>query len=574
MKFTKILLLLFTFVATQSFAQETYAEKKIRLHAFDSYLDSLVDALNYRETHLSFCKLKKVARRSKKKGEKLNKYINLEALEILLTEDLTLAHLKISSKALEELALESDVQNFENGGKTVSEKRRMFKTLSNSKLYFTKDVFENLNAIDFYDATVNADTFETNIGNMTRFNSVHYLYECMKSWLELNQLNNTSKNYEVMEKKMVVLKERLLELSEEKYYKYDYTAISNKKFKDISVHSDNDVFMPTGNQDMNLTGGLHIDIGTDFMKMRLLPYINGDNILSYQTFNCGFDVLTPYIRDTNDVLKLLSYSHDRPFASTQYFGRTKYRLHRRGHIRHTGKFQLVIIGGQIAPFFQKLLHKDVAVTSIKPVGWHNQIGNGGRLGFKVYHKFDFMLLSEHTSIFNTQTPFFKYLNPFISVDGQVSHEKTFIGGSLTISTRDFFNASGNYQDFKLKKLQKYRFDYVLNLRYQYIFHNSLLEDFGLTHRYDDDPFDDEYLSNYYLQRDQINRNLFSVNLQLNYRYRMATFFYRLSIYNKEFKERSLDDLTPAEYAEYGSILEERFKYQWYGYGTIGLVFNL
>src|SRR3989338_2368177 len=260
-----------------------------------------------------------------------------------------------------------------------------------------------------------------------------------------------------------------------------------------------------------------------------------------------------------------------PLLCIQFFGRTKYRMHRRGHIRHTGQFQMVIIGGQLGPYFQELLHKDVAVSSVKPVGWNNQISNGGRLGFHVYHKFDFMLFSEYASIFGTKTPFFRYLNPFLGVALQASHEKSFVGAQLSFSSQDFFNASGNYQDFQLKKLQKIRLDYLLNFRYQYVLHNSLLEDFGMFKRAEDDPFDDEYLSVYFLQKNQIRRNVFTVSLQLNCRYRNMTFFYQVFLNTKEFSERELPtDINP----EYAATLTERFKYQWYGYGSIGLVFNV
>ncbi len=549
------------------FAQ--HSEHIRQLNEFDAYMDRLVDELNYGKTHFSFCRLKKVAKRSRKKGDELNPHVNMAALETLLKEDPTINTLGLSQKALALLKEESYVQNF--GHRQMGEKRRMFRALSNSKLYFADSVFEGMNLVGVFDASIHPDTFQSNIRNLTHFNTVHYLYECLKSWLELNELNKTSKNYRVLKDKMAVLEDHLLELTSNTYYKYDYTEISHKKIKDISVNTQNDLFVPGMNRDMGLTGGLQIDIGSDYMKMRLIPYINGDNILSYQSFNCGFYVFTPYLRDTDDSLKLLSYQYDRPFASTQYFGRTKYRLHRRGHIRHTGKFQLLVIGGQIAPYFQKLLHKDVAVSSVKPVGWNNQIANGGRLGFKVYHQFDFMLFSENASIFGTRTPFFRYLNPFLSADVQISHESSYVGAGLTFSSRDFFNASGNYQDFQLKKLQKIRLDYTLNFRYRYVIHNSMLEDFGVFERAEDDPFDDEYLSVYFLTPDQIRRNVFSASLQLNCRYRNATIFYSVVLHTKEFTERILpDNINP----EYRTVLEDRFNYQWYGYGTLGLVFNI
>lgn len=561
----RLLLLYAIFGSSLSFAQTPELDA---LAQFDKRMDFLVDSLSYGESHFSFHRLRKIVRKTSDCSD-INQCITISALRKMLRDDKTLKNLGVSKEAIDLLTSESDVQNFEF--KLLAEKRRMLRALSNSKLYFAQDVFEGINRIGLFDAGVKLEQFRSDVENLQHFNTVHYLYECLKSWLELNEENKTTKNYRVLTEKMAILETHLLALTSKTYYKFDYTEIAHKKVKEISVSTQNDLFVPGMNRDMGYTGGLQIDVASDYMKMRLIPYINGDNILSYQAFNCGFKVFTPYIRDTDDSLKLLSYQYDRPFASTLFFGRSKYRLHRRGHIRHTGQFHLVIIGGQIGPYFQQLLHKDVAISSVKPVGWNNQISNGGRLGFHVYHKFDFMLFSNDASIFGVRVPFFKYLNPFVSADVQVAHEKTFAGASFTLSSRDFFNSSGTMQDFQLKKLQKLRLDYVLSFRYQYIIHNSMLGDFGLFARADDDPFDDEYLSVYFLQKDQIRKNVFTVSAQVNCRYRNMSFFYQVFLHTKEFTERPLPDAITGEYRE---TLEKRFNYQWYGYGSLGLVFNV
>lgn len=562
-------LLITSFILLSYSVQAQQSEHIAELRAFDDRMSFLVDSLSYSESHFSFCRLRKIAKRSKTKGKDLNEFIDMAALKTLLEEDATIQKLGLSEEALNLLSSESHIQNFHH--RLLGEKRRMFRVLSNSKLYFVDEVFDGMNLIHLYDAKVDALTFQNDIRNLQNHNTVQYIYECLKSWLDLNVENKSSKNYEVLKTKMAVLETHLLDITSDTFYKYDFTEIAHKKIKDITVSTQNDLFLPGLNRDMGYTGGLQLDIGSDYLKMRLIPYINGDNIVSYQNFTCGFKVFTPYIRDTVDSLKMLSYQYDRPFASAQFFGRTKYRMHRRGHVRHTGQFQMLILGGKIAPYFQELLHKDVAVSSVKPVGWNNQISNGGRLGLHIYHKFDFMLFSENASIFGTKTPFFRFLNPFLSVDLQASHERSFAGAQLSFSSQDFFNSSGNYQDFQLKKLQKIRLDYLVNFRYQYVLHNSLLEDFGMFKRAEDDPFDDEFLSVYFLQKNQIRRNVFTVNLQLNCRYRNVSFFYQVFLHTKEFTER---ERPPTIDPEYAAILNERFKYKWYGYGSIGFVFNV
>ena len=90
-------------------------------------------------------------------------------------------------------------------------------------------------------------------------------------------------------------------------------------------------------------------------------------------------------------------------------------------------------------------------------------------------------------------------------------------------------------------------------------------------RYDDDIYDDEYLSSYYLDKSRLIPWIWKARLRINYRYRKATIYYELLFNRKEFKELPLDDVLDLEYKK---ILEDRFDYRVYGVGTIGLIFNL
>jgi len=570
-----VCLVLFTILLhIQVFGQNRKLDTKEKenLDRFDDYLANIVAKYNYSESHLKFTTYKKWLKNDTVDKTKRNPIL---AIKYTIENNEILKELGFKQAAIDKMRKEM-VEIRLNSTNTQNEQRRIFQVISKSKFYFADGVYQGFDELGVYNKDSTIASFKLKVGYIKNYNTIHYLHVCLKNWIELNSLYSTNQNYTLLEDKMRVLNNRLTEITSENYYKFGYTEISNEKIKDIELNTSNDMFTDFNifdyNKDMGYTGGLSMSFATDYFKMRLLPYVNGDNILSYQTIDIGFKVFTPYIRDTIQDLKLLSYQYDRPFASTLYLGRTKHRLHRNGNLRHTGKFHLIIIGSQTGKYFQELLHKDFTVESIKPVGWNNQISNGGRLGYSLYHKFDFLLSSENSSIIKPwKTTKTKFINPFLSFEGQLSHERTYVGSSLNISSSNFSNSSGKLNDFKLKKLQKYRFDYLVGAKMSYVVHNSLLGDFGITQRYDDDKFDDEFLSNYFLTSNLIENWVWDFYSQVSFKYRKTTFFYTLNFQKKEFKERTYEEGIDDNYKR---ILENRFNYNFYGYGTIGIVFNL
>ncbi|MNK00323.1 hypothetical protein D3C87_181060 [compost metagenome] len=567
------------------FGQESIAEniKKEKITALDERIDSLSKGHSSKELGFKRPQKKEMKALFSTVIEKKMTGISIkDSLVSFLKQDTLLKGVKISTNkdavigntAVEQVDILlrelSDMAKFSSEQKSIE--RNVKRILSKNKLFFSEPGYEIIDELGMYDGSVSSEEFKDNLGYVNSYNTVQYLYQSMRNWLELKQAVKRDHNTTRMEEKLQILAVKLNQVANRRFYKFGFTDVSKQHVKDISVFTHNDLFAVGLNQDMNHTGGLHLNIGTDKMKMRLLPYINNDNIVSYQMFETGFDVYTPYIRDTNQVIKELSYAHDRPFASTFYFGRVKYRLHKNGHIRHTGRFNLMIIGGSQGQFFQELLHKDFTVSSIKPVGWEHQISEGGRLGFTIHHKFDFLLSSPNAALFEKwKCDKMRFFNPFFSFESRFSYDRTFLGGSLNFSSRDFFNSSGNQGDFKLSKLQKVRVDYVLGFDLQYTIHNSTISDFGMFKRQDDDPYDDEYTSYYYMSRDQLIPWIWKARLRVNFRYRQATFFYEMVVNRKEFRELPLDDVLNPDHRK---ILEERFDYKVYGVGTIGLIFNL
>jgi hypothetical protein len=569
----KLFIIFFTLFFNAGFSQSNQQQNKqdsISIVTLDIHLNGIIDTISIKGCSFKYKKFKIM-----RKHIYNDTLTNTATIIDVIKNDKVLRNLGLSSRALSRMKKLSKVIHFDNV-KDKYELRRRFNMLADSKLYFAESIYSGIELLGMFNPDTNTTALKLNMGYMNHFNSIHYLWICMKSWVDLNSLNPMDQNYIMLKEKMEVISDRLNEVTKDKYYKFAITDISKEKVKDVGILSQNDFFVLIPfldfNKDMGYTGGLHLSISTDLFKMRLLPYINGDHILSYQKFGVGFDVFTPYIRDTLQEFKAISYQHDRPFASTFYISRTKYRLHKKGHLRHTGEFGLMIIGGQFGRYFQELLHKDFTVSSIKPVGWDHQISNGGRLGFKIHQKFDFLLSSKDASIFKKgKCAGMRNLNPYFSLEGQLSHELTFLGSSINISSRDFFNASGNQTDYKLKKLQKTRLDYSFGAQLSYVIHNSLLGDFGIFNRLNDDNYDDEYLSTYYLTDDLIVKWIWKLSGQINYHYRNSTLFYSINLQRKEFHERPLSDIVNPEYK---NILEERFNYKYYGWGTIGLVFNI
>lgn len=580
---------IFTISFTISFSQESEAEKnkRERITVLDEEIDFLSKSHSSKELSFKRPQKREIETLLTKVIKENSSNISIkDSLESFLKQDTLFKGVNISANkdavngnsAVEQAGVLlkeiSDITKFTSEQKSIE--RNVKRILSKSKLFFSEPGYELIDELGMYDGNVPPETFKINLGYVNSYNTVQYLYQSMRNWLELKQVVGRDNNTTRMEEKLQILAIKLNQVTNRRFYKFGFTDVSRQNVKDISVFTHNDMFTDFNlfgmNKDMNHTGGLHLNIGTDKMKMRLLPYINNDNIVSYQMFETGFDVYTPYIRDTNQIIKELSYAHDRPFASTFYFGRVKYRLHKNGHIRHTGRFDLMIIGGSQGRFFQELLHKDFIVSSIKPVGWDHQIAEGGRLGFTVHHKFDFLLISPNAALFERwKCDKMRFFNPFLSLESRFSYDRTFIGASLNFSSRDFFNSSGNHGDFKLSRLQKVRVDYVLGFDLQYTIHNSTISDFGMFKRYNDDPYDDEYTSYYYMSRDQLIPWIWKAHLRFNFRYRQATFFYEIVVNRKEFKELPLDDVINADHKK---ILEERFAYKVYGVGTIGLTFNL
>lgn len=121
-----------------------------------------------------------------------------------------------------------------------------------------------------------------------------------------------------------------------------------------------------------------IEIGTDFFA-----FLRKRATKSYQTLLYGFDVYTPYFKDSTIFSADTSFNtKDRPHASFQYVGWSKKGLSRNGKYKWASTIKFGKIGGKAGAKFQNALHQDISYSP-RPKGWDAQIANGGRIGLLI-----------------------------------------------------------------------------------------------------------------------------------------------------------------------------------------------
>ncbi|MEN8121625.1 MAG: lipid A-modifier LpxR family protein [Bacteroidota bacterium] len=399
------------------------------------------------------------------------------------------------------------------------------------------------------DPSINQDTLLCFLEIIHKYETIYQLYSTLKSEIDDIEIDiftgnpNQNKVYlGGLKRNLKLVENHMKHILKYEYNQYAYINTSNQKLKGIYLYLDNDL-LGSSNLDMNYTGGVRIEVTTDYLKMRLLPFINKDNILAYQGVFYGMEAYTPFIRDTSIFKTNSSFDvDDRPFASFAYIGRSKYRLHYKGNMRMRSDFKIGIIGGSISNEFQSIAHRDQFVSSVKPYGWDSQIANGGRFAWNIDYYFDLMLFSGKGDIFKkrrTKVP--SWLNFPLNAEFHIGNELTAIGAGIGYSTADLKGRSGN-EDVNLGIKKKFRFVISANARYRYIKHNSMLEGIGVfeTFEDDDDPLAPKDI--YRLNKDEVERHLFFAEVFLGLRVMKVTVFYKYTFHTIEYdKPKALDN---------------------------------
>lgn len=423
---------------------------------------------------------------------------------------------------------------------------------------------------------------------------------------------------EMQQRNLRIISTRLSTVQAKNYVLYQSLRGHNRKFKSVEFYMDNDVFLVGKgvNQDREYTGGGALSFTTDYLKWRwfnldwIREYLlrnkyenknvqqSNRMMLSYQSVKLGMQFYTPYIRYRNNFALADSlYRRDRPFGSYVYVERAKFRIWPKGLVRSEGDLQIGKIGTPLGGNIQATLHQDATVSSQRVYGWDKQVNNGGRWTAQLNHKVDFMLFSnsnKYVSILNylfrnnvslNEHParYWCRFNAYSSSEIFLGTFYTAYGTGLYISAADFKSQSGqNILLPRKRNVREFGFNWEAGIKYRRVVHNSMLEGIGFVKTFDDDIYDDENLSTYVLNKEQIRRNLLMLDLKLAVRWRKITIYYSNRFSQNEY-DLGLDNLNYEQYANLvsGDDLEyyktkvipqlQAFnKQKFYGYGRIGI----
>lgn len=410
--------------------------------------------------------------------------------------------------------------------------------------------------------------FETRLAMITTVETI--------TWLEFNMINiiETVENEiaksgtysdispALWKKRLEQVNVRMDEIFERELTYYRFTATSDKWLKGIYVEHGNDILSIRGkyNDDRDMTGSFRFEVITDQFKLRIFsgdsPWnFNSRHWYSYQTIFMGGEGYTPYLRDTSIFNTPMSVdSNDRPFASFLYFGFSKHRLFRNGKFKMRSDFKVGTIGSDKPNGVQSLIHRDLNVGAFTPNGWGGQIAAGGRTAIQYDLSHEYMLLSQNWLVTrairdkfeNKLHKFPRIVNLSVFDELKVGHEMTSVGAGFRISTNDFKRSgdygvpvSGSRKLFSKDKSSKYNpTKFAISLAYsaqfRYVFHNSMLEGYGIAdkHLIDEDPNTPTDL--YVLQDNQMERMVYMHQLNIALKLRYVSIIYAHLLMSPEY----------------------------------------
>lgn len=391
-----------------------------------------------------------------------------------------------------------------------------------------------------------------------------------------NPILRLTKEYK--EQQLAIVNQRLMEIMEEEFTNYGFSDATDQWLKWFSASHANDVLFALKrgiNDDRDLTGAFRFEAATDKFKMRLMPAglwsgtfsemlnWNSRNWYSYQSIFVGGEGYTPYLRDTcvfNSPTAVDSL--DRPYASTRYFGRAKYRVTRLGRVAVKTEFKVGSIGKPSQGAIQAALHRDIAVSSVTPAGWESQIANGGRLMLSYQINAEWLWFKERKS-----NNF--WLHPSAFIDAVTGHDNTSASVGFTLSNMNLRQRGGINMNTTNTGWDKWlTFCYTFSGRY--VWHNSMLEGYGwLRQQVDEDPNSpsDAYVlreSHENGDRVEIHRLIWRHDFTLNLMLGRMGIIFKQSVWSPEFEiERKGQKL--AEYKNWNA---------WNHVGTLGLLWRI
>ncbi|HZY79282.1 MAG TPA: lipid A-modifier LpxR family protein [Cyclobacteriaceae bacterium] len=388
------------------------------------------------------------------------------------------------------------------------------------------------------------------------------------------------------DKLMLAIGERMNRQDKEEFSMYEFPSDHKDVVKFTGIRTGNDLFTMAGlydlaflpnnkfvrdgnllfqrNDDRDYTGSLLVEIGTDYLNL------HGSNpAKSYQTFLYGFDVYTPYFRDTIKFpTDTSSNKLDRPHASFQYFGWSRKALSFNSKIRWQVTLKVGKIGGSAGAKFQNALHQDISYSP-RPKGWGAQIANGGRVGFSIEYKWE-RQWGDHRS---------KIL-PSIFFDAKLGTYMTTGALGLQMSNKTFAKSNPNFitlykrrSSEKLMSLIGHRLMYNVAFSVCRVVHNTMLEGYGILSTNEDKNDKLTPRSLYKLESDEVKRWTALLNISLSYSTKYITYFYNWKSFSPETTKGNIKIRSPWA-GPNGEHAEMDISKRWHHFAEIGVSFNI
>lgn len=309
---------------------------------------------------------------------------------------------------------------------------------------------------------------------------------------------------------------------------YRYYGTKKNVLKGVRFYTDNDFFAFIDNRDHEYTGSFRLELITDYFGLKLFSFRREHLFLSYQSVLFGFDLYTPDIIDVKNIADL--DKRDRPFASFQYFGRSRNIIRYDGKYRSSGVLKIGLIGGNISKNFQRFLHRDI-IDSENNNGWDYQIANGGRLAIQ------YDLSNEWQTKVKNKNRYFNY-----GFETKIGFEKFSITPTLAVTNKSFFEKNPHYainsknphfgtQQWGQQFYQSMFFD--AKLESEIVFYNSMLQ--GYITKNKEFKFNDSTNLNEEIPlQSNINTIVGRLHLGLGFRNYNSTFMFEYFIQTPEY----------------------------------------
>lgn len=260
-----------------------------------------------------------------------------------------------------------------------------------------------------------------------------------------------------------------------------------KAVSGIGFSAGQDAFFPPKNEDRNFTFGIGIGVGGAWVNNKFNPFswplkalhfypkklfIKGESS-EFHYFQTSLKAYTP-----DNILADTVVKNDRPYSSIWYFSFGKKSISKDQKIMVQSDFRIGILGVHMAREAQTWFHQKEREAKERdepydPLGWHNQISNGGELtgAYRLTVGFD--------PIKNINTNFFQ-ITPKIEMS---LGYQTYLGtsaalriGILNSPWWSFHSNPMEYGNTYIKRKDKWFEVYgFLNVSARYVFYDALLQ---------------------------------------------------------------------------------------------------